>query len=166
MLVTFAHSIEDALFHILVSQAWGWYMKHVLFRSLTIFAVLAFSCVALPALAEEIRGEAITAIINGKTLSGYNTDDNKSSIWYFAPDNTVKLRRNNITWPGKWRIDELGRLCIQLRDPYSDAPRKEGCRVLAKEAGKLIMYGMTTDGQRAGETMSIEVITDGNSENL
>lgn len=141
-------------------------MNHKLFRVLATCAVLVLAGFALPALAEDIKGEALSAMISGKTLSGYNIDDRKNVVWYFAPDGLVKMRKKNITWPGKWRIDETGRLCVQFQDPYSNVPKKEGCRILSREDDKLVMYGLTKDGLRAGETMSIESITDGNTENL
>ena len=138
-------------------------------KSLQLFAALVtfiFVCTAPTAIAEEFKGEAITAIISGKTLTGYNVEDRKNVIWYFAEDGQAKLQKNNITWTGKWRIDDTGRLCVQFRDPYSDVLRKEGCRILAKENDKLVMYGLTKDGQRSGDTMSIDEVLDGNPDNL
>ena len=140
-------------------------MSRGLIHSLVTCA-LVLACMASPALAEELKGDAITAIITDKTLSGYNVDDRQNVVWYFAPDGIAKLRKKNITWTGKWRIDELGRLCVQFRDPYSDVLRKEGCRALAKENDKLVMYGLTKDGQRAGDTMSVQEIIDGNANNM
>jgi hypothetical protein len=87
--------------------------------------------------------------------------------WYGTADRGIaKLRKNNIKWTGKWRIDETGRLCIQLQDPYSGVLRKEGCRILARENGKLVMYGLKKDGSRTGDTLSVEKIEDGNTENM
>lgn len=141
-------------------------MNRKLLHSAALCAALVLAFISLPAPAEELKGEKITAIITGKTISGYNIDNRQNITWYFAPDGLVKLRRNDIIWKGKWRIDDIGRLCVQFRDPYSDVIRKEGCRILAMENDKLVMYGLSQDGQRAGETMSIQEILDGNANNL
>jgi hypothetical protein len=138
-----------------------------LFRTLTICVSLALTGNALIAQAEDIKGEDIRNLIAGKTIFGYNVDDREDVTWYFATDGVVKQRKKGAVSEGTWRIeDDIGRLCIQLRDPYSNTKAKERCRVLAKQDDKLEMHGLKKDGRRSGETLKIKEIVEGNADNM
>lgn len=52
------------------------------FLSLAICAVFLVVFNATAALAEEHKGDEITAIISEKTLFNYNLDDRKDVVWY------------------------------------------------------------------------------------
>lgn len=128
--------------------------------------VFATCWLSLPALGADLTPSEITTLITGKTIYGYDADDRQDVVWYFAPDGKVSQRKKSATSPGTWRMDEDGRLCIQLRDPYSDVTQKERCRGFSQEGESYSMYGLGKDGRKKGGAMSVKKIAEGNAENM
>lgn len=83
----------------------------------------------------------VVELFSGKTFESVTAGKGRVSKTYYSPDGTVEQLQGGEKRFGKWRVNNSGRICLQMED------LQEKCRIIVKENGEIRKYIVKKNGQ-------------------
>lgn len=98
--------------------------------------------------ARDLAGDEAKTLFSGKSVLAYHVRKDFEFVSYYNSNGSIKVLKKDETWPGVWRVDSKGLMCITLKDPYSGINKKEKCRVMVEDNGVYNKYKVKRNGER------------------
>ncbi len=83
----------------------------------------------------------VIELFSGKTFESVTAGKGRISETYYNPDGTLEQLQHGEKRFGKWRVNNSGRICLQMED------LQEKCRIIVKEDGEFKKYIVKKNGQ-------------------
>ncbi len=87
-----------------------------------------------------LSGPEVEVLFSGKTVESVSVTRGYTSYTYYDPNGEARQVREGQRRYGHWRINESGRICLQME------VGREKCRIIVQEGGVYKKYVVKKDG--------------------
>jgi hypothetical protein len=101
---------------------------------------------ACAAAADMLNADEVKALFAGRTGYAIHLVKDLEIVSYFDADGTTRQTRNGEKWTGKWRVDNDGKHCIRMADPYSGRDKPWKCAFIEKDGGVYYRHFVKPNG--------------------
>jgi len=134
---------------------------------LSIFAAFcAFIAAPASALAaDNLDADAVKALFSGRTGYAVHLLKDLEIVAYFDADGTTRQKRNGEDWTGKWKVEDDGKHCIKMTDPYSGLEKPWKCAFIEMDGDAYYRHFIKPNGD-VKTVVKYTKFKDGNPEGL